>query len=483
MCIFIFSFIFFSQIHPLVLFDGDDWTYIAVFRKPFPLWGSWNPSRVLPEVAMPLVGYVSAYFTNLFVHDYIYSITLTVAFILAVLLVFVYIIFIRYLESFKVIEHPVLYFLGIILIIANFGLFKSQGQNNVYMLSAVNLTCYFYYVIPSLLNSILVLYMCGCENIDDSFKNMHSLQKDVFIILAYFAIFSNVFNSAILAIFCFSNILYDSFNYKKKLFGNVRTIISDNKVSIYVVLSWVVSLIFEMRGGRAVFLGKSHSYFDLPIKETTLYFLSLLKLINHYWLALLIISICFAFISFLGKPKSLSINKKIKKDTIIFAISGLIIGVFLILVCAKAAPSYAKSIDCVYGFYFYLLMVFSLSVIYIITRFARLKLLLPIVSVIIFILATNSLQPFVETNFGNHLPSECKAIDENLIRQIQEADKNKEKTMVLNVPKGDDNDNWPHPMYMGKNISRALFAHGLISKNITIKIQPDISMNEKYYIK
>ena len=53
--------------------------------------------------------------------------------------------------------------------------------------------------------------------------------------------------------------------------------------------------------------------------------------------------------------------------------------------------------------------------------------------------------------------------------------------MVLKVPKGDDIDNWPHPNYVGDNISRALFAHGLITRKIEVKIVPDPSMNQKYY--
>ncbi len=115
--IFVFSFIFFSYIHPIVLFDGDDWTYIALFRKPFPIWGQWNPIRVLPETFLPLVGFVSAYFTNFFVHDYIYSITLTMAIFLAFLLVCTYIVFVKYLSSYSCMERYIPYFLGILFII------------------------------------------------------------------------------------------------------------------------------------------------------------------------------------------------------------------------------------------------------------------------------------------------------------------------------------------------------------------------------
>ena len=54
--------------------------------------------------------------------------------------------------------------------------------------------------------------------------------------------------------------------------------------------------------------------------------------------------------------------------------------------------------------------------------------------------------------------------------------------MILVVPKGDDRDNWPHPMYMGGNISRTLYRHGIITQPLKITIKPDTKMNEKYHI-
>ena len=69
-----------------------------------------------------------------------------------------------------------------------------------------------------------------------------------------------------------------------------------------------------------------------------------------------------------------------------------------------------------------------------------------------------------------------------MIEQIKKADEAHQKEMVLHVPKGDNLDNWPHPMYMGENISRTLYRHGIITRPIEITLQPDVSMNEKYNI-
>ena len=42
--LFVFILIYFTQISPLVPFDGDDWRYIGGIRLPFPMWGVWNPT-------------------------------------------------------------------------------------------------------------------------------------------------------------------------------------------------------------------------------------------------------------------------------------------------------------------------------------------------------------------------------------------------------------------------------------------------------
>lgn len=80
-------------------------------------------------------------------------------------------------------------------------------------------------------------------------------------------------------------------------------------------------------------------------------------------------------------------------------------------------------------------------------------------------------------------PEECISVDYDIIQQVQAADRNGDSEVVLRVPKGDDHDNWPHPVYMGKAFSRTLYKHGLTSKPMNITIQPDIQMNEKYHIR
>lgn len=45
--LFLLLVLFFTKITPLVVFDSDDWLYVSFTRMPVPIWGHWNPSRVL----------------------------------------------------------------------------------------------------------------------------------------------------------------------------------------------------------------------------------------------------------------------------------------------------------------------------------------------------------------------------------------------------------------------------------------------------
>lgn len=77
--LFVFLLIFFIRICPIIPYDKDDWIYIGQMRVPFPLWRNWNPSKVLPEVLMPMCGYIGAYMVYPLTGDYFSSLTLTAA--------------------------------------------------------------------------------------------------------------------------------------------------------------------------------------------------------------------------------------------------------------------------------------------------------------------------------------------------------------------------------------------------------------------
>ena len=86
----IFTYIFFRVIHPLIVFDTDDWWYIYFSRKAIPMPGTWNPARVLPEILMPLVSEIASYTLYPITNDFIGSLA-TVHALVVSLFVIIYI--------------------------------------------------------------------------------------------------------------------------------------------------------------------------------------------------------------------------------------------------------------------------------------------------------------------------------------------------------------------------------------------------------
>ena len=81
--IFAFLFIWFSKIHALVVFDADDWSYLAYVRKTTPVWGEWNPAKVFPEVIFPFISTIAAWVLAPITRDYITAQTLMHAFVVS----------------------------------------------------------------------------------------------------------------------------------------------------------------------------------------------------------------------------------------------------------------------------------------------------------------------------------------------------------------------------------------------------------------
>ena len=79
LAVFVSMFVFFTGVHRLVIYDGDDWVNLSQMRHFIPMWHGFNPIKILPETLMPLVGYVSGYVITPFTGNYVDAVTLASA--------------------------------------------------------------------------------------------------------------------------------------------------------------------------------------------------------------------------------------------------------------------------------------------------------------------------------------------------------------------------------------------------------------------
>ena len=468
--IFVAMFVFFSQVHPIVLFDGDDWNVISDARVGLPKWHGWNPIKILPETFFPICGYFAAYVVRPIIGDYLTAFTVSAALFVSFFIAAYVFMFVKFAQNVLNLDKLSANVFGAIFLLLHFAIFlKHNTQGNFYLFHTTDADCYFNYVLPNLLNAALVLFMARVDVTKKFFDRVTPNAVILFFAL-YLAIFSNVLSSCTLAIFVFVELMS---RVKLKTF-NLRKFFAANKTLCVFLIFWLISLLFEANGGRARAMTHEENYFALIIDTTAILIHSLL--FDNHGNALMIFSI-------LTLPFMWRADKNLWLLTKKFLLCLPLWTIYIILVAARAESTYSLRPDVQFGFFFFLFVIFLTSLGFWIKKFPRAALILPILCFALFTWIFSGKRTLCPSTF-NHVPEiVCIEVSQHLIDQIIAADRAGLSEVTITVPKGDDVDNYPFPMYMGKNISRTLHAHGMISRRIEVKILPDVTLNEKFNLK
>ena len=470
--IFAVMFVFFSQVHPPVLFDGDDWNVISDARVGLPKWGGWNPIKVLPETFYPICGYFAAYVVNPIIGDYLTAVTISVALIVSIFIAVYVVLFLKFAEKFFGLDTLTTNFFGIIFLLLHFAIFlKHNTQDNFYLFHTTDTDCVFNYILPNLLNAALVLFIARFDAKKFFFE--HVTPAAIFLFSAiYFGIFSSILSSCILVIYIFVELMSRA-QFKK---FKPRKFFTDNKTFCVILIFWLISLLFEANGGRAKSMALEESFFALTIQTTAITIQSLL--FDNRGLPLMIFAAVTTIFIFVRQNDAYS--KNLLRVLIKFLICLPLWTVYVILVAARANPNYALRPDVQFGIFFFVFVIFLAALSFWIKKFPRVAFIVPILAFALFTWIFSGKRTLCPSTF-NHVPEKvCVEVSRHIIDQIISADRAGLDKVTVTVPKGDDNDNWPHPLYMGKNISRTLHAHGIISRRLEVKILPDVTLNKRF---
>ena len=465
-------FIFFSQVHPIVLFDGDDWNVISDARTGLPKWGGWNPIKILPETFFPICGYFAAYVVNPIVGDYLTAFTFTAALILSAFVTVYVFLFVLFAEKVLNLDKLAAKFFGIFFLLLHFAIFlKHNTQNNPYLFCTTDADCYFNYVLPNLLNAALILFAARVDVTKNFFGNMTPASATLFLAI-YLGIFSNIFSSCTLAIFIFVELISRVERGKFKL----GKFFVENKTFFMIIIFWLISLLFEANGGRAGRIVHEESYLSLLVEAAEETIKSLL--FDNHGASLMIFAALTMIFIFARRTDD---TENFLRLMIKFLICLLLWTVYIILVAAKVDVTYALRPDVQFGFFFFEFAIFLTALSFWIKKFPRAALIVPILCFALFTWIFSGKRTLCPSTV-NHVPEKiCVEVSRHLIEQIISADKAGLDKVTITVPQGDaELDNWPHPLYMGENISRTLHVHGIISRRLEVKILPDATLNERF---
>lgn len=458
--IFLMIFSFFTFVRPFVPFDGDDWLNLENFRSSLlPMWGAFNPSKVLPEVLQPMVGIVSGILT-LLTHNFVDSIIIVCSILISILFILV----VNELWKFLSLQFNMKsYGLSVVLflyVIFQFIILKTNPANNGFLLLPIDFTCLFHYVIPGLLCQYLTLTLLNNGPLIKIYKV--SIKKfSIILILLYFSVFSNVLINVMIPLI----MAYMLITYRKEI-GKWGIL------EISIIGIWIISLIFEMSGGR------SQSFSGVSLKRNITIIIEKLSALRFNHSFLLFITLILISIGVFFLIRRIKVNHWNIYLFLIF--SGIASLAYQILVCARSNPDYILRPDVLSVPLFYFMITLSMIIAFV-SGFKPMKIAIFFALILLSIDVFNTNDLFSSSvTAGGSTPMQAKALANSMIRKIINSDKDGKKSTEIYVPKRNGNDNWPNSVNIGDNISSLLYKTGLIGNRISVKTVPLKSLNDKY---
>lgn len=457
--------LFFTVINPLVVYDADDWLYIAQLRKPIPMLHAWNPTRVFPEVAMPAVSYCGALVINPIINNYCRSLTLAHGLFAGVIftIYFVQFVVLFYKRRFANIKTSLAY--GCLFILLHFISHIYKGNSNFFMIGAINLTCFYYYVLSVIINAILVMHFMSYGGIKKWFKESNLFHKLIVVFWTYFCINSNLFSSVVLATYVGAELLLILIREIKEKKFNLKDYLVSNWLNLVLIIIWFGANIIETTGGRA---DDIHKNFILNIPIVLFYAVASLVAKNIFVTILDV----FVFISWF-KLHGKKLNDTALKFIVIIGL-GL---VYLMMLSASSEPSYMFRTEVALCslFYLFLGMIACLNeLIKADPKYKRAPLLLAGTVLALLIFPGRILNAY---NYSNISYAKSEALMNDVIEQYKEAEAAGQTELILSVPKFSEGGNWPISVEtIGDRYSQALYRHKVIKTEIKVK---DIIVTEE----
>ncbi len=448
--------IFFTCINPLTIYDADDWMYISELRKPIPILHTWNPAKIFPETFMPLVSYFGAFIINPIINDYFRSLSLAHGLFASIVITLYFVEFPLMFYKKKFASAPASIAYGLLFVLLHFISHIQKGHDNFFLLGAINVTCFYNYILAVIINASLVMHFMSFGGPRAWFKNSSIIHKIIVAIWAYFAIYSNLFSSVVLATYIGTELLLTLIKEIKSKDFNLKKYCANNWLNLLLIAVWFCANLFEATGGRASDIhGNTIANIPMAFVNTILGFVT----INVFF-------IIFEVVVFYKWKK---MHKHFNETSIFFLVCIGIQLLYIILLSSATEVSYANRTEVTIGNYFYLFIALLLCLNQLIQEDKHYKKLPLLLCGTILLLLNHPGRILYPYNFSYLSYKQCNAVMNDIISQFKEAEENGKQEIVLVIPKFDSDDNWPLANYVGERMSKALKRHNILDTYITVK--------------
>lgn len=470
---------FFVIIHPMTIFDTDDWAYIYSTRTAIPDWNNWNPTRLFPEIMMALVSQIAAVLIYPISGDYVNALIWGHGVFTSVIILMYVITFVKLIrEKYQVTSEVALSY-GTLFVVFHFLVFRKYYSGNVHLFYTSNVTCYYYYLLPALLNCIAVMELMRIEKNSSIWKEKTAISKGIFYLLVYLCIFSNLFCSVVLMAYVGEKLLITLCNELRQGKFRLSAYIIGNIEYLMIFVLWIVQQIFEMNGGRADSVSNGNLWLGIV---SALKVLWRKVYVLNYWFVGVILAIVLLTIFVIVKNWRKAETQQILCEIGHVVLIQILTITYLILLCGASEPGYIMRCDVLIGPAFFGFLLVFMGIILIVKRFPEMNSIIPLL-IFILICETNTMgNTFMDINMGGLSNETCIEIDNDIIEQVKSAVNQGKTSMKLYVPDFESVDNWPIALYGGESISDALSKHGVIRRQIYIEIVPTKEKNEQFHL-
>ena len=452
--VFIFFFIFYSVLHPLVPIDLDDWSFIVKNRIFLPLWGDRNPAKIFPEFLYPLMSSIGAYVIYPLNNDYLQSQCIIHAIVVSLSITGYALSFLHFIRRKFELSASTAYMLSILFLMLHFLIFRTEESNNIYMFYANDVNCYYNYIISDLLCASLVLSLLSNDWLKLKFQP--TFKNSIIIVLLYLAICSNLYSSIIIGGYIVSNLIIDLINcicVDKNYIDYFKL----NIKKIIVVSCWMIVHLFEASGQRA----KESFDTQAPLFESiplTLFHINDIY-ISKVFLLFFAITFIFYLYSFLKKQNNTIYNKILLSSFICF--------IYIVILSANVDPIYITGNSGNFSFFFYLLLFICIVLVTIIQNINKLIILLPFAILLTYSFINRSSNTFCDI-WKQYSYKTLFDITQNNVNNIISADKANIKSIEITIPQFNNSDNWP--LNITLDYSNALYKHNVIKRYVKVKL-------------
>lgn len=467
-------FCFFSKLCPLVVFDCDDWMYLYSYRLPIPIWGGYEPTRVMPETLMPVAGWLAAHLVYPICGDYVYSVTVVSAVLITGMIVVMCVCLQKLLTTHYHLSLGAAVLLELLFLALFFLIFRNRGTSQC-MFTAADLCCIYFYTMSGVLNAIVLLLFMRYDGPDKMFREQKVSVRVLSGVLLYFALFSNLFHSAMTAVYVFVHLVYGvQREYQAK--SGFRQAVRKNRLCVLLLISYGLMLLFELSGGRADTVGSGTLDLGLAVRQL----LAIMQALSKPFLLFLLVILSGLGVEFY-KGRMNRKNDIVKLLAFILA-SGVLLTVFLLLLNAKCG--YMSRIDASWGIWFYIIVFLVVIAAHMVKEYQKVFRWAPVI--LLFVIAA-SVYPDGKFSMSTREHTDyqtCVNLDQYMINCIKEADEKGLLEIIVKIPEhSDDLRSLTYNGNLGTKVAECLYAHGMIQNRIEVTTVPDKDMSDDFQIR